>query len=76
MVSVLILTGLILSSCGESVDAGREVYRRKNCVYNGEGGYYCHVNVGRTGYCYELVGPHAIGVSCEVYYEASKGIVR
>lgn len=73
LISIL-LTVFLLTGCGESIDAAREVYRSKNCVYNGEGGYYCIVNLGRFYYCYEVDGPHSISLDMDICREAFKGV--
>lgn len=71
---ILILLSLLFASCGESIEAGRQVYRRKQCVNNGDRGLYCKINLGRFNYCYEYMDNLLLPVNCDIYEEARRGV--
>ena len=72
LASVFLITGFIACGEAEAVDKLRYVFRHKHCIYNGEGGYYCRVDLGRKSYCYEVDGPHAISIGCDIYEESKR----
>lgn len=73
---ILGISLLLLTSCGESLEAGRLVYRDKRCVSNGDRGEYCKVKLGRYSYCYEYMGMQVLSIDCKIYEEARRGVWR
>lgn len=70
----LIFLSLLLVSCGESIEAGKTVYRRKNCVSNGDRGLYCQIRLGKFNYCYEYMDNLLLNIDCKIYREAIRGV--